>query len=96
MRRITLGVIGALLLTACGGAVGPGSGENTEAIETMQSVEYYYACGNEVLELPDGRRAVAGFLVKPFLPGSFGGGHHKAQRVVAYRNRKQLSCLIDK
>ena len=55
MRRITLGVIGALLLTACGGAVGPGSGENTEAIETMQSVEYYYACGNEVLELPDGR-----------------------------------------
>lgn len=55
MRRITLGVIGAVLLTACGGAVGPGSGENTEAIETMQSVEYYYACGNEVLELPDGR-----------------------------------------
>lgn len=56
MRRIITSVMGVLLLTACGGAVGPGSGEDTAVVETLQDVEYYYACGNETLQLPDGRR----------------------------------------
>lgn len=56
MRRIIVGAVGALLLAACGGAAGPGTGANTAVVETLQSVEYYYACGNELLKLPDGRR----------------------------------------
>lgn len=56
MRRIIVSAVGTLLLAACGGAAGPGTGEDTAVVETLQSVDYYYACGNEILELPDGRR----------------------------------------
>lgn len=31
-------------------------GCGTHVEEMIQDVDYYYACGNEVLELPDGRR----------------------------------------
>lgn len=40
------------LLAACGGEPPPGS---VEAEEVIDDVEYYYACGNETLELGDGR-----------------------------------------
>ena len=44
----------AVLLAACGGA--PSSiGSSGEPDEVLRDVDYYYACGNEVLELPDGR-----------------------------------------
>lgn len=44
------------MLAACGGGdPGPGAGEGPAVVETVPDVEYYYACGNEVLELPDGR-----------------------------------------
>lgn len=40
-----------VLLAGCGvssiGSSGPGS------TEVLEDVQYYYACGNEVLELPD-------------------------------------------
>lgn len=42
------------LLAGCQGDE-PSAG-STEVAETIAEVDYYYACGNEVLELPDGRR----------------------------------------
>ena len=56
MRRMLMSLVAAVLLVACGGAAGPGTGQETAVVETLQGVEYYYACGNEILELPDGRR----------------------------------------
>lgn len=54
MRRVWMIVIAlTVLLAGCGvssiGSGGPGS------TEVLEDVQYYYACGNEVLELPDGR-----------------------------------------
>ena len=45
----------AVLLAGCRGS-GPSDGGPVEVAETLTGVDYYYACGNEVLELPDGRR----------------------------------------
>lgn len=50
---ITLLVL-ALALAACGGGA-PTLGTDVAVDEVLQGVEYYYACGDEVLELPDGR-----------------------------------------
>lgn len=44
-----------VLLAGCQGSE-PSEGSGTEVAETIAEVDYYYACGNEVLELPDGRR----------------------------------------
>ena len=44
-----------VLLIGCQGSE-PGAGSSTGVAETIDEVDYYYACGNEVLELPDGRR----------------------------------------
>ncbi len=49
-----LGVGLALLLTACGG--GPGAAAVVPVVEVVEDVAYYYACGDEVLTLPDGRQ----------------------------------------
>lgn len=43
-----------VLLAGCQGSE-PSVG-SIEVAETIAEVDYYYACGNEVLELPDGRR----------------------------------------
>lgn len=43
-----------VLLAGCQGNE-PSAG-STAVAETIAGVDYYYACGNEVLELPDGRR----------------------------------------
>lgn len=56
VREVMVGVALALALVGCGGTVGPGAGTGTEVVETIEGVDYYYACGNEVLQLPDGRR----------------------------------------
>lgn len=55
MRDVMIAVAVAVLLVGCGGS-GSGSGSGTQVAETIEGVDYYYACGNEVLELPDGRR----------------------------------------
>lgn len=44
-----------VLLAGCRGTE-PSEGRTTGVAETIAGVDYYYACGNEVLELPDGRR----------------------------------------
>ena len=56
VRDMLLGVLLALVLTACGSSTEPGVGIGTEVVETIDGVDYYYACGNEVLQLSDGRR----------------------------------------
>lgn len=59
MRAMMIGVALVVVLTGCGGGTGPGAGSGAgpvEAVETIENVDYYYACGNEVLQLPDGRR----------------------------------------
>jgi len=43
------------LLAACGRS-GPAPDSGPQVSETIEDVDYYYACGNEVLELQDGRR----------------------------------------
>lgn len=43
-----------VLLAGCQ-SLGPSAGD-TGVAETIAEVDYYYACDNEVLELPDGRR----------------------------------------
>lgn len=45
----------AALLAGCGGG-GPEPDPEVPVSETIEDVDYYFACGNEVLELPDGRR----------------------------------------
>lgn len=55
MRDATIAVALAVVLAACGGGA-PVAGNGAHVAETVQDVDYYYACGNEVLELPDGRR----------------------------------------
>lgn len=54
MRSLMIAGAVAVTLAGCGGSGAPGSG--IEVVETIREVDYYYACGNEVLELPDGRR----------------------------------------
>ena len=44
-----------VLLAGCQGSE-PSEPSSTAVAETIAGVDYYYACGNEVLELPDGRR----------------------------------------
>lgn len=55
MRNGMIAVALAVSLAGCGGSE-LGSANGTEVAETIEGVDYYYACGNEVLELPDGRR----------------------------------------
>ncbi|MFW5933902.1 MAG: hypothetical protein ACOCT8_04140 [Actinomycetota bacterium] len=45
----------AVMLAGCGGS-DSGSDDDVPVSETIEDVDYYFACGNEVLELPDGRR----------------------------------------
>lgn len=60
MRGLVASALLVGMLAGCAGSVGAGSGGETDTTvavsETVEGVEYYYACGNEVLELPDGRR----------------------------------------
>lgn len=53
MRDMRIAVALAVFLAGCGGS---GSGSGAQVSETVEDVDYYYACGNEVLELSDGRR----------------------------------------
>lgn len=57
MRRgvVLVAIALVMLLGGCNRS-GPQPGSGTQVSETIEDVEYYYACGNEVLELPDGRR----------------------------------------
>lgn len=50
-----IAVVVVMLATGCG-QNGPEPGSSTQVSETVEDVDYYYACGNEVLELADGRR----------------------------------------
>ena len=54
------------LVAGCGGVSSIGS--TGEPAEVLEDVEYYYACGNEILELPDGR------TFYPLVPQSLGLG----------------------
>lgn len=51
-------VAAAALVTLLAGCDpnGPAPGGGIQVAETIEVVDYHYACGNEVLELPDGRR----------------------------------------
>lgn len=53
MRVLVCGVVAGLLAGCGGGAAGPTG--PVEVAEVVERVDYYYACGNEVLELADGR-----------------------------------------
>lgn len=55
LRNAMIAVALGLTLAGCGGS-GLGSGSSTQVAQRIQDVDYYFACGNEVLELPDGRR----------------------------------------
>lgn len=55
MHGALITVVVAALLAGCGGT-GPGPDAEVPVSETIEDVDYYFACGNEVLELPDGRR----------------------------------------
>lgn len=44
-----------VLLVALVGCGGPTLDPDASVVEVLEDVEYYYACGNEVLVLPDGR-----------------------------------------
>jgi hypothetical protein len=57
VHRFVIALVVAGVLAGCGAggdARGPAAG--AAVVEVIEDVEYYYACGNEVLELPDGRR----------------------------------------
>ena len=56
----------AVLVAGCGGV--SSIGNEGESAEVLEDVEYYYACGNEILELPDGR------TFYPLVPQSLGLG----------------------
>jgi hypothetical protein len=57
VQRFLITLVVAAVLAGCGaGGDARSPGEGTAVVEVIEDVEYYYACGNEVLELPDGRR----------------------------------------
>ena len=57
VHRIVITLVVAALLAGCGaGGDARGPGEAASVVEVVEDVDYYYACGKEVLELPDGRR----------------------------------------
>lgn len=64
------------LVAGCGGGAGPIIGGGDEVVEVVQDVAYYYACGNEVLELSDGR------TFYPLVPRSLGLGEVAAAGTV--------------
>ncbi len=55
MRRLMAVMMLALMVTGCGGSVSAGGVGDVAAVETIADVDYYFACGNEVLILDDGR-----------------------------------------
>ncbi len=56
MRRIIMGVVLVAAAAGCGGSTDPlAPGTTPAVVEVVEDVDYYYACGNEVLELADGR-----------------------------------------
>lgn len=55
MRGVVIASTLVVLLAGCAQSE-PAPGSATQVSETIEDVAYYYACGNEVLELPDGRR----------------------------------------
>ena len=52
---IVAAVLVAALAGCGGGSNSMGPGEQPAVVEVVEDVDYYYACGNEVLELADGR-----------------------------------------
>ena len=76
MRRMA-GFVAVLvvLLAGCGWVSSIGS--TGEPAEVLEDVEYYYACGNEILELPDGR------TFYPLVPQSLGLGEVAAGTAAA-------------
>lgn len=87
MRAILMGTVLVLVVAGCGSGTGPGSGSGTEVIETIEVVDYYYACGNEVLQLPDGRRfypfVEQGDVDEDAYLGAFAQSAHPARLVAA-------------
>lgn len=59
MQRFVTVIALSMVLAACGGGDALGGGDDpTAPIAAVEgvAVDYYHACGNEVLELTDGRR----------------------------------------
>lgn len=57
MRRIVVAAVLVAAVAGCGGSIDPvAPGTGPAVVEVVEDVDYYYACGNEILELADGRR----------------------------------------
>lgn len=56
VRRMIVVVALVAAVAGCGGSDDPlAPGTAPTVVEVVEDVDYYYACGNEVLELDDGR-----------------------------------------
>lgn len=56
MRRMIVVVALVTAAAGCGGSDDPlAPGTTPTVVEVVEDVDYYYACGNELLELDDGR-----------------------------------------